>query len=359
MRLPLEWMREFVAVPDDAPAVAARLAACGFEVASIEGGVIDFEITANRPDCLSVYGLAREAATAFDLDLKPAPPGEDRPGPPGVLVSIGDPGCPRYAAAVADVKIGPSPAWLADRLIAAGIRPINNVVDVTNYVMIETGHPMHAFDLAKLVGPEIHVRRARSAPVGMRIAQGLLAALCLLLGVLPTGFLGLIDGVPRELLGTGLPRATAEGWLWLTPISPQVASYSAPLVVLVLVAMTGLVLWVVRRGGVQRVRRRDAWDCGFGPPSTRMQYTATAFAQPIRRVFGPLFHIEESVVQREDGSLRHQLQVSDRAWGLFYLPVVHAVEGAARRVVRLQSGNVRVYLGWTLATLLVLLWITA
>jgi len=162
MRLPLEWMREFVAVPDDAPAVAARLAACGFEVASIEGGVIDFEITANRPDCLSVYGLAREAATAFDVDLKPAHPGEERPGPPGVLVSIGDPGCPRYAAAVADVKIGPSPAWLADRLIAAGLRPINNVVDVTNYVMIETGHPMHAFDLAKLVGPEIHVRRARS-----------------------------------------------------------------------------------------------------------------------------------------------------------------------------------------------------
>jgi hypothetical protein len=187
----------------------------------------------------------------------------------------------------------------------------------------------------------------------------LLAALCLLLGVLPTSFLGLIDAVPNQLLGTGLPRATAQGWLWLTPVSPQVASYSAPLVVLTLLLLAGLTLWLLRGGAVQRVRRRDAWDCGFGPPSARMQYTATAFAQPIRRVFGALFHIDESVVPHGDGPPRHQLQVGDRVWGLFYLPVVRTLESAARRVVRLQSGNVRVYLGWTLATLLVLLGITS
>jgi hydrogenase-4 component B len=204
-----------------------------------------------------------------------------------------------------------------------------------------------------------HVRRAHPVPRSMRHAQGLLAGLCLLLGILPTGFLGLIEEVPRQLLGTGLPHASAQGWLWLTPVSPQVASYSAPLVALVLAALTGVVLWVVHRGSVRRVRRRDAWDCGFGRPSARMQYTAAAFAQPIRRVFGPLFRIDESVVQREDGQSRYRLQVSDRAWGWLYLPVGRAVEEAARRVVRLQSGNVRVYLGWTLATLLVLLWITA
>jgi len=162
VKVPLDWLREFVRVPADAPAVAAKLAACGFEVASIEGDVIDFEITANRPDCLSVYGLAREAAAAFDLDLAAAPGGVDRSGPASIPVSIGDAGCGRYALGLATVKVGPSPAWLADRLTAAGVRPINNIVDVTNYVMIETGHPMHAFDVARLSGPEIRVRRARA-----------------------------------------------------------------------------------------------------------------------------------------------------------------------------------------------------
>src|SRR4030095_2597807 len=114
-----------------------------------------------------VQGLAREAATAFDLELKTAPP--DAPpetesqgkGPSGVPVTIEDDACGRYTLALADVKVGPSPAWLADRLVAAGVRPINNIVDVTNYVMIEMGHPMHAFDAAKLAGPEIRVRLAR------------------------------------------------------------------------------------------------------------------------------------------------------------------------------------------------------
>jgi len=164
VKLPVSWMREFVAAPEDPAQIAKRLAACGFEVASIDGDVIDFEITANRPDCLSVYGLAREAATAFDLPLAPlADAGAAAAAGPGpMLVSIGDAGCGRYTLAVAEVKVAPSPAWLADRLMAAGLRPINNVVDVTNYVMLETGHPMHAFDVAKLRGPEIRVRRARA-----------------------------------------------------------------------------------------------------------------------------------------------------------------------------------------------------
>jgi hydrogenase-4 component B len=202
-----------------------------------------------------------------------------------------------------------------------------------------------------------HVRRARQAPVGMRAGQGWLAALCLLLGVLPTTVIDVIDGVPRQLLGAGLPQATAHGWLWLTPVTPATASYSAPLVVVLLAVLAGLVLWGVRRGAVRRVRRCDAWDCGFAPPTVRMQYTASAFSQPIRRVFGLLFHVEEAVARREGGVLQYELKVSDRAWGLFYLPVARLVEAAASRVVRLQSGNVRVYLGWTLATLVLLLWI--
>lgn len=163
MKVPVSWLREFVNPPGEVGAVASRLGACGFEVASIEGDVIDFEITANRPDCLSVFGIAREASAAFDVELKTGPLASvpDK-GPARVSVSIGDVGCGRYALAVAEVKIAPSPSWLADRLTSAGLRPINNIVDITNYVMLEMGQPMHAFDVAKLAGPEIHVRRAHA-----------------------------------------------------------------------------------------------------------------------------------------------------------------------------------------------------
>ncbi len=203
-----------------------------------------------------------------------------------------------------------------------------------------------------------HVRRARRVPLSMRAGQGMLALLCLLAGVLPTPIIELINEVPQQVLGAGLVEATAHGWLWLTPVSPNVASYGAPLVALAVALALGLGLWLVGRGA-RRVRRCDAWDCGFAPPTPLMQYTSTAFAQPIRRVFGLLFHIEEGMEPQEDGRLRHRLNISDRAWEVFYLPVKRMVENAARRVTKLQSGNVRIYLGWSLATLLVLLWIIA
>jgi phenylalanyl-tRNA synthetase beta chain len=163
MKLPIDWLREFVDVPHDAGLVAARLGSCGFAVDSIDGDVVDFEITANRPDCMSVIGLAREAATAFGVALGAGPRAVPAlpVGQPPLKVSVGDAGCGRYALAVLDVTVGPSPEWLASRLAAVGVRPINNVVDVTNYVMLETGHPLHAFDAAKLAGGEIRVRRAR------------------------------------------------------------------------------------------------------------------------------------------------------------------------------------------------------
>src|SRR6185295_14637398 len=176
MRLVLSWLREFVDVKASAEEIAEKIGLRGFEVASIEaldGGdaVIDFEITANRPDCLSVLGLAREVATAYDLPiaLPSAAPGavvrlaavptgsSDR-----LTVTIEDPDlCPRFAAAVAEVAIGPSPAWMTARLQAAGVRPISSLVDITNYVNLELGQPMHAYDLARLAGPELRARRAR------------------------------------------------------------------------------------------------------------------------------------------------------------------------------------------------------
>jgi phenylalanyl-tRNA synthetase beta chain len=167
MRVPVSWLREFVDVPDP-DQVARRLAECGFAVESLDGDVIDLEITANRPDCMSVYGIAREVATGFGVGRRPdvatgveGARARRESGGARLPVSIGDAGCGRYALAVADVNVAPSPDWLAARVIAAGLRPINNIVDVTNYVMLELGHPMHAFDASKLAGPEIRVRRAR------------------------------------------------------------------------------------------------------------------------------------------------------------------------------------------------------
>jgi phenylalanyl-tRNA synthetase beta chain len=176
MRLLVSWLRDFVDIDAPAKEIAERVGLRGFEVASIEpvgGGdaVIDFEVTANRPDCLSVLGLAREVATIYDLPLTPPSPsatGRLAVAPLAVgasdqvTVTIDDPElCPRYAAAIADVSVGPSPAWMTARLQAAGIRPISTIVDLTNYVLIELGHPMHAFDLARLAGSEIRVRPAR------------------------------------------------------------------------------------------------------------------------------------------------------------------------------------------------------
>ena len=167
MKLPLEWLSEFVDVPHDVEAVARTLGLRGFEVASIERAphaVIDFEITANRPDCLSIVGLAREASAAFDRPMRmpatAAPPSGDGQS---IDVSIEDPeACPRYCAQVFAVRAGAStPAWMRDRLDAAGVRSISPIVDVTNYVMLEMGHPTHAFDLETLRGRALRIRQAR------------------------------------------------------------------------------------------------------------------------------------------------------------------------------------------------------
>jgi phenylalanyl-tRNA synthetase beta chain len=189
MRIPLPWLRDFVDVDLDARALADLLAMRGFETAAIEAigasapppwaagsapatdpAVIDLEITANRPDCLSILGIARETATMRSLPLRHlgSAPGLERKAlaageSDAISVTIEDADlCPRYAAAVAEVTIGPSPAWLAARLEAAGVRAINNIVDITNYVLMEIGQPTHAFDLERLGGQALRIRRARA-----------------------------------------------------------------------------------------------------------------------------------------------------------------------------------------------------
>jgi phenylalanyl-tRNA synthetase beta chain len=193
MKILLSWLREFVDVPGTAEHIATTMSVRGFAVEGIEplpefteavsadgtiartpassaDAVIDFEVTANRPDCLSVAGMAREIATACGLQVRrPVVGGSSLALTSLKSVDQGDIDiaienkelCPRYAGAVADVKVGPSPEWMQARLRAAGVRPISNIVDITNYVLLELGQPMHAFDLAKLGGGKIRIRTAQ------------------------------------------------------------------------------------------------------------------------------------------------------------------------------------------------------
>ncbi len=128
--------------------------------------VVEFEITPNRPDCLSVIGLARETSASFDREIKIPNPVVKKSNDNDTVenyirVDVNSPLCPRYSARVVkNVKIEPSPLWLRMRLRASGVRPINNIVDITNYVMLEYGQPMHAFDYKCLDGSHIIVREA-------------------------------------------------------------------------------------------------------------------------------------------------------------------------------------------------------
>ena len=214
MRILVSWLREYVEVSDSPEDLARTMSVRGFSVEGIEplgndDAILDFEVTANRPDCMSVVGMAREVATAYGrpLQLPGSPSAETRVGKgPAIATETGTvagagagavagsvtgaaPGtangarshsansttpesgidiqidntdlCPRYVGAVMDVRVEPSPAWMQARLQAAGVRPLSNIVDVTNYVLLELGQPMHAFDLTTLAGGQIRVRTAR------------------------------------------------------------------------------------------------------------------------------------------------------------------------------------------------------
>jgi phenylalanyl-tRNA synthetase beta chain len=172
MKVVYNWLKEFVDVTASPADLRARLSLAGVAVDSIEetaaGPVLDAEVTANRPDCLGHLGIAREVAAIYRLPLKPLHPKlkESREkAADATRVEIQAPDlCGRFTARVLrGVKVQPSPDWLRQGLEAIGEKSINNVVDVTNYVMFELGHPLHAFDFDKLQEHRIVVRRAKPA----------------------------------------------------------------------------------------------------------------------------------------------------------------------------------------------------
>jgi phenylalanyl-tRNA synthetase beta chain len=166
MRISAQWLNELITTPDvDELAHVFEMAGIGVE--DRDGDVFTLEVTSNRGDWLSAIGLAREIGALTDkfmhmpgIDLEEAGDTIEK----RVTVHIENPDdCPRYVARLIEgVQIGPSPDWMQRRLIECGMRPINNIVDITNYVMLETGQPLHAFDADKIPGGQIVVRRARA-----------------------------------------------------------------------------------------------------------------------------------------------------------------------------------------------------
>ncbi len=210
-----------IMVLDDELVPGAPLA----DVLPIATDVLELEITANRPDCLGVYGVAREVHAATGAPLAPPPWAED-PGSDGELdgveIVVEAPElCPRFTARVyEDVRLGPSPPWLKARLMAAGQRPISNVVDITNYVMLLTGQPLHAFDLDRVAGGRLVVRRAGD---GERVEtlDGSVRTLdpdMLLIADEegPTSIAGVMGGVRSEV-GADTTRVLMEAATWNGP----------------------------------------------------------------------------------------------------------------------------------------------
>ncbi len=171
MKIVYKWLKDFVEVKATPDELASRLALSGTNIGGIENGpygaVIDAEVSSNRPDCLGHYGIAREVGAVYKLPLKPISPKpqESSAAKAGeaVRVEIQAPElCGRFTARVIrGAKIQPSPKWLKDRLEASGVASINNVVDVSNYVMLELGHALHAFDYDKVRDHRIVVRPAK------------------------------------------------------------------------------------------------------------------------------------------------------------------------------------------------------
>lgn len=210
------WLKQYVSLDMSLEELERRLMFSGLNHESTQdaGGdfAIDLEVTSNRPDCLGHIGIAREIAVLWDKELKLPAAAPEAGLPPAipkvdelVSVRIECPDlCPRYTARVIrGVKIGPSPKWMARRLEAVGIAPINNVVDISNYVLMECGQPLHTFDFGKLQGAEIVVRRPASGETIEAIdhkTYQLKPDMCLICdGKLPVGIGGVMGGAGTEI----------------------------------------------------------------------------------------------------------------------------------------------------------------
>ncbi|MDQ6973152.1 MAG: hydrogenase 4 subunit B [Mariprofundaceae bacterium] len=195
----------------------------------------------------------------------------------------------------------------------------------------------------------------------MRLGMAIPAVFCLLLGVFPILFIPLLDHVSQLLLQVSLAETVhAHGWLWLTPVDITHASYSAPVVLLGMLVLGGVAFWLLHPKG-SNLRRTALWSCGNPLVNTRMQYTATSFSQPLRRILSGIYQAEEAVhIERRQHTLlttsvRYTTQVQDVVVKKLYQPIAEYILTLARRLDRRHQQDIRSYLAYTFYTILFLL----
>src|SRR5579863_6158936 len=230
MKILYDWLKEFVEVPFAPRELGERLSLAGIAVEGVAdtsaGPLLDLDLTINRPDCLAHYGVAREVAALGRNQLKPvsvALPEARESATSAARVEIESPDlCGRFTARVLrGVKVQPSPDWLRKRLEALGQASINNIVDATNYVMLELGHPMHAFDMDRLAERRIVARRARAGEK-MRTLDGVERTLspdiCVIADAARAVAIGGIMGGAETEIGFATRDVLLES-AWFDPIS--------------------------------------------------------------------------------------------------------------------------------------------
>ncbi|MGB2628786.1 MAG: phenylalanine--tRNA ligase subunit beta [Candidatus Acidiferrum sp.] len=243
MKVSYNWLKEFVDIPVAPDELASRLALSGTNIAGVQknpsDAIIDAEVSSNRPDCLGMLGLAREVAAIYRLPLqtvspKPAESARAR-ATDAAQVAIEAPElCGRFTARVIrGVKVAPSPAWLKDRLEASGITSISNVVDATNYVMLELGHPLHAFDYDLVRDHRIVVRRGKAGEKIKTldgVERTLDPAICVVSdgdGTRAVGIGGIMGGAHTEI--SSRTRNVLIECAWFDPIAIRRATRSLKL----------------------------------------------------------------------------------------------------------------------------------
>ncbi len=202
-----------------------------------------------------------------------------------------------------------------------------------------------------------NMQKACDPKLGVKFAMGFLALLCLLFGVLPNFIIVALNNITQQLIGAKL--ISSQSLLWLIPLHPKTSSYNAVAICFGIIITCAIVYFLLRfYYGQTKSQKIQPWDCGYGGINQKMQYSAAAFAMPIRRIFHHLFLPQEKIEKSTQG-INYGLQIKDLILQYIYAPLEQLSTKLVKILARLQGGNVRVYLTYIFITLILLLWTIA